>query len=424
MARIVLAASGYWGDVAPFVPVARGLAGRGHHVDLITPAGVQDRLRGEPVQLHAAGRQFSPEQLFAEHGRTIQRLGAVGGSMVIPWMLKRTLLDPLEEVYARVEPVVARADAVLVHPQAVPVRLAAERSGLPWATLHLFPMYVPSDEEAPSTLSFSGLPRPIELALNRAAWQVYRWGTALVAGDRRVNGFRRRLGLEPVRANLTVGSISPHLTVLPVPEGYWTRPPDWPASTAMPGFISWEDPGSGLAPEVRAYLDSGPDPVLVTLGTSAATHARELFSRIAAAVDEMDVRGLFLVGSEDNIKERLRGRPGVWPFAPLAEVLPRCRAVVHSGAHGTNATVLQAGLPALVLPELMDQQWHADRVRSLGAGLSLGRSQRGTARITAALRTLVGDEVLSRRAKELAADFASQDGVSGTCDRIEQLLAT
>ena len=98
-------------------------------------------------------------------------------------------------------------------------------------------------------------------------------------------------------------------------------------------------PTSRLADDVTAFLDDGDAPVLVTLGTSAATNAKQVFELMAAALDDLHLRGLFLVGDESNITGPLRNRPGVWPFVPLHLVLPRCRAVVHSASLGTTAAV-------------------------------------------------------------------------------------
>jgi len=64
-----------------------------------------------------------------------------------------------------------------------------------------------------------------------------------------------------------------------------------------------------------------------------------------------------LAGNEANAAA-LAGQPGVVAFAPLAELLPRCRAAVVSGALGGVAAALSAGVPAVVHPQLFDQFWH------------------------------------------------------------------
>ena len=113
--------------------------------------------------------------------------------------------------------------------------------------------------------------------------------------------------------------------------------------------------------------------MLATLGTSAATNSKAVFDAIATALDDLGLRGLFLVGGESNMTGALRDRPGVWPFVPLHLVLGRCRAVVHSASLGTTAAVLGAGLLTRP-PALFDQIWSAHRTAQLGAGVVLRRA--------------------------------------------------
>ena len=159
----------------------------------------------------------------------------------------------------------------------------------------------------------------------------------------------------------------------------------------LTGFIPWEPPTSQLADDVNAFLDDGDAPVLVTLGTSAATNAKQVFELMAHTLDDLGMRGLFLVGDESNITGPLRGRRGVWPFVPLHLVLPRCRAVVHSASLGTTAAVLDSGIPSLAVPLLFDQIWNAYRTAQLHAGLVLRRPRRERPRKL--VRQLVTDRV-------------------------------
>ena len=67
MARILVTAAGYRGDVLPFVSVSRELVARGHEIDLVVPWGFHDSFADEPVTLHRLGVEFSPRELFGVH---------------------------------------------------------------------------------------------------------------------------------------------------------------------------------------------------------------------------------------------------------------------------------------------------------------------------------------------------------------------
>ena len=205
---------------------------------------------------------------------------------------------------------------------------------------------------------------------------------------------RRSLGLPEVRHELLTNALRVPSCLLPVSPAWFPPPSDWPLTTVLTGFIPWEQPESSLPDDVRAYLDDDDPPVLVTLGTSAATNATEAFGLIATTLDDLGVRGIFLVGDESEITGPLRDRPGVWPFVPLHLVLPRCRAVVHSALLGTTGTVLVSGLPSLATPLLFDQIWNVYRTAELGAGLVLRTPSRK--RALALVGRLLTDRVLEQ----------------------------
>ncbi|MET0911212.1 MAG: nucleotide disphospho-sugar-binding domain-containing protein, partial [Ilumatobacteraceae bacterium] len=67
----------------------------------------------------------------------------------------------------------------------------------------------------------------------------------------------------------------------------------------------------------------------------------------------------------------LEGRDGVFEFAPLERVLPRCRAIVHHDGYGTTVARLRPGIPAVTDSPMPDQLWDGRRTAALGAGIAL-----------------------------------------------------
>jgi UDP:flavonoid glycosyltransferase YjiC (YdhE family) len=234
--------------------------------------------------------------------------------------------------------------------------------------------------------------------------------------DRKVNRFRKDLGLPPRHGNAGWAYEEAEATTVLVSRHYFgDAPDDWPPMT-WGGFSFWDGPA--LQPEVEAFLDEAPEdpPVLVTLGTSAASGAGQAFARIAADLDAQGLRSLLLVGDAQNLAP-LHGRRGAFTFASVARVLPRCRVAVLSGALGGLAAALRAGVPIVVLPQLFDQIWHGRRVRDLGLGLHV----RKPADVAAAVRTIVADPAYAERAKAFAAKLTGEDGATALADAAEAL---
>jgi len=195
-----------------------------------------------------------------------------------------------------------------------------------------------------------------------------------------------------------------------------------PTDYHLTGFTYWEGPdGGALDDDVIEFLDAGPAPVVVTLGTSGASARPEVFSEVAACLDDLGKRGIFLT-SNAAVTVRVRGEVGtahgVWQFVPLAPLLRQAEAVVHSGAHGTNALAMAAGLPSAIVPCMSDQQWHAQRQQELGTGLWVRRMRD----LPAAVRRIVSDSALSDAAAGLAVKLRVEDGTGAACDAIEAAL--
>jgi UDP:flavonoid glycosyltransferase YjiC (YdhE family) len=422
MARVLVTSAGYRGDVMPFVSVARELAARGHDIDLVVPSGFHDSFANEPVTLHRLGVEFSPRELFGVHRDEWDRHGtALGALRMTRWMVREGMLEHLDSIYDSLASVAEHADLVLTHNVLVPARWTAEIHDIPCVTLHVVPILVPSEERLPEMRPMPVLPGRVGRRVNRVAWAGALRTTELVfAADRPLSEQRRRLGLPEHRNELLTTTLTSDRLLLPVSPQWFPRPSDWPETCVLTGFIPWEPPVSELADDVNAFLDDGDAPVLVTLGTSAATNAKQVFELMANTLDELGLRGLFLVGDESNITGPLRDRSGVWPFVPVHLVLPRCRAVVHSASLGTTAAVLESGLPALAVPLLFDQIWNAYRTAQLHAGLVLRRPSRPRARRL--VDQLVTDRSLEEHARDLSAQLRPEHGAVRAADAIEAAL--
>jgi rhamnosyltransferase subunit B len=420
VARVLVVTGGYRGDVLPFVPIARELARRAHEVRVLVPRDFHALLADEPFDVPVEeGHDFGPSFL-EPYAPFMARWGTRLGGVRVPRLMLRLVTERLDEVIDAVDPHTEWADVVLAHPvAALSTTMPAERRGVPWISGDLFPMLLPSAAAPPMGAVNLG-PRA-----NRAAWQLAR-SSAFDAYSyaNRFKAARRRLGLPVDGWNLVDARVSPHLNLGLASPHYVDHQPDWPTDYQLVGFTPWEGPDDfDLPDDVSAFLGDGPPPVAVTLGTSAASAHPALFTEIAEALDARGERGIFLTSTDANAA-RLRAsgaasRHGIWPFVPLAPVLERCRAVVHSGAHGTNALALRAGLPSAIRPCLQDQVWHADRQEQLGTGVHIRRR-----RVRAAIARILDDGDLADRARILGEKISAEDGTSNACDAIDGFLRT
>jgi vancomycin aglycone glucosyltransferase len=69
---------------------------------------------------------------------------------------------------------------------------------------------------------------------------------------------------------------------------------------------------------------------------------------------------------------------------------------VHHGGSGTTTTATRAGAPQVVVPQLVDQPYWADRVADLGIGAAHDGPAPTTESLSAALRTVLTPETRAR----------------------------
>jgi len=147
--------------------------------------------------------------------------------------------------------------------------------------------------------------------------------------------------------------------------------------------------GRGTSSELTQFLDSGPAPIVFTLGSSAVMVAGDFYVESAAAAAELGRRAVMLVGRDPrNLPARtLPAGVIMAEYAPFSELFPRAAAIVHQGGTGTTAQALAIGTPPCwLVPFAHDQPDNAARVVRMGVARQIGRSQYRAGRVAAELR--------------------------------------
>ena len=421
MAKIVVYTMAYRGDVFPFVPIASELSQRGHDVVFVGPAELRDAFAAEPFSFRDGDcGDLTPSRLDA-YGDYVRRWGRVlSGAMLLRLYLGQLVVPRLAALHAAIDEALEGADLLVSHPAASLVgRMACEVRGIPWIVGDLFPMLTPTDAWGPAVPRAFHSRGPISRAVVRQAWQfgrspLGRWFSC----ERGFAEFRASLGLETAKGDTIFGRLSPFRNFVLVSPRYFPPASDWHDDYQMTGFVHWTGSAPVLPPEVETFLADGDPPVVVTLGTSAAGADPSVFGRVRAALDRVGARGLFLT----SMAEHSAGLPAdaTWPYVPLQPLLPRARAIVHSGAHGTNSLALAAGVPSVVIPQLFDQVWHGRRQEQLGTGALVGRDRDEVAIERALHRAL--DDGHASAARGFADALSVEDGVGRACDVIDGFL--
>lgn len=248
----------------------------------------------------------------------------------------------------------------------------------------------------------------------------HRWGVDPLSGPARpiaevfLDGLCRRLGLDGLPEPALV--LDPCPPVLQVPD-------------AAPGtpirFVPFN--GRGTRPEwVRRRRAARR--VCVTFGQQTLLlNGMPLLRHVLAAFDGLrDTEAVVTV--DPSLQPGLGDLPDavrVVDPTPLSLFLDTCDAIVHHGGCGTAMTATAAGLPQLVLPQIMDQFAAGDAVAAVGAGLSVERAadQDDPRRVREALGALLTEDGYRAAAAELAAAVRRMPSPARVALDLEQLVA-
>ncbi len=414
MARVVVSSLGYRGDVFAYVPVASELARRGHDVTYVVPREFHPLFVGLGFRCAAPAFDIGPT-LLDHHAKLVRHFG---GLRMVRHLFVHFLAPHLDEMFEAIEAEVASADVVISSQLASVVTSAVcERRGVPMILGDVFPMHVPSAFTPPQGVPNLG-PRVTQLVWAGAR----RLMPKAQPGAGAIRNFRRRVGLQPdgwsmldTGAALTLGLASQH---------YVDRQPDWPSTYRLVGFSPWSgQTGAGLPDEVSAFLEAGPPPVIITQGTAAASARTDFFAAATDAVARAGGRSILLTSNEPNAQKLRSGiasdHTAIWPFVPLELLLDRSRGVIHAGGFGTTALTVSAGVPSAISPCFNDSYWQAQRHEHLGIGVRIRRRN-----LDAAVKRLITDEELRRRARALGDLVAQEDGTRTASNEVEAFLET
>jgi sterol 3beta-glucosyltransferase len=382
--RIIVPALGSRGDIQPYINLCQGLKKAGHEAILASLPGVRDFAGEFGVDFAAVGPDVD---IAAETARLWDRASAIWWIGLMRVMQYGAKL--VEQAYPDVFALCRKADLVVVNDTTLGAA-EAEKLGIPWVSVTLQPMRAPV--------------RKTQSRGMRSALQDLFWKSAGGMMVAPINAFRKRVGAPVVEDMTATGIVSDRLLLLPVSPTVVAADPHWLPFVKMTGYWFPEiQPDWNPSAALVKFLEAGPKPVVVCLGAMSMSGASAIRAADIAlqAVQQAGVRAV--IQGWDAI---LRGRtlpPTVIHAGPVPHgwLLERAGAIVHHGGAGTTASGLRAGIPALVIPHIIDQFYWAQRVEALGAGpVPIPRPKLTAEALAGAIRRMLDDGEMRARAAE------------------------
>ncbi len=396
--KISIQTLGTLGDVLPFLTLAKALESAGHTVTLLAPRDHTQRIEAfgiEPAQPPG----FSVSEWMAES----ERRGTLGGPVAFFRDWPEMIRPHIEDVLERSLEAARGADLVLANPIAMPARIAAEHGRQPFVLMALQPVITPTFEHPCAMIAH----RQQAGWVNKASYLAM--SASLVGLG--LATYRQRARLVPTprsafwRLNTHLGRPLTRITAVPAALDI-DRPTDFGPASHWVDYPPLASPDTRLDPELMRFLDAGPPPIHLGLGSMPPDELSHDLPVWLSRIEALGHRALVsrtLAGRASG----MLGRHHVYDQAPHDVLFPKCRLVIHHGGAGTLDTAARAGVPQLVLPQILDQFWNAHQLARTGLTPPPVRGPRSGGEIDQLLREALSATAL-HRAEQVAKTLAKR----------------
>ncbi|GAA3443303.1 glycosyltransferase [Planomonospora venezuelensis] len=384
--RVLLSTIGSRGDVQPLVALASELRGLGQEVRMCVPPDFRDWIDGLGIPVVPIGPEL----------RTAAAGPPAASAPPSPERMRRLAEATVAAQFETVAEA-ARGCDVIVAATALQLaaRSVAEGMGIPYVFAAYCPAVLPSPHHAPPPMPGQAP----EAADHRGLWARdaerfdHLFGAAL-------DSHRASLGLAPVAGvRGHIFTDRPWLAADPV-LAPWPEPADPGVMQTGAWILPDERP---LPPELEAFLDAGEPPVYFGFGSSLMSDPQDLAQEMVTSARALGRRAIVSRGWAGL--SPADGGPDCLSVGEVNQqaLFPRVAAVVHHGGAGTTTAAARAGTPQVVVPQVYDQHYWAQRVHRLGIGAAHPPAVPTAGSLAAALGQVLRPGVAAR-ARAVAAE--------------------
>ncbi|WP_344570428.1 glycosyltransferase [Streptomyces axinellae] len=435
--RVAVMTAGSRGDVAPYTGLAHGLARAGHEVTLATHGSFRSVVAAPGVGFHPL--PVDPRAVLeSERGRGLHDSTTGAGKILRLMSIGRTVVA---EMAAELVGVARENEVLLLSSSLAPLGYAIGQGlGVPSMGVYLQPLH-PTGAFGPSVIGT----RSFGPAGNRLAAHVVNAGVDGMFTPTLRTTVRQLLGL-PRGSARTARHAARERRLWPVHHGFSPlvvpRPRDWRPGLTVSGYWwPYDPPDAELPARVRDFIDAGPPPVFVGLGSATVPDPAGTSALVVRALRAAGLRGVIQRGwaglRADEDRESGEGGAGhagsrggggevlTVGDVPHALLFPRMAAVVHHCGAGTTGAGLRAGVPAVPVPVQFDAGFWAARLVALGVSpVAVPLRQLTVDRLAAALTAAVRNPAYARRAARVAGRLRAEDGVAPVLATLDRLATS
>jgi vancomycin aglycone glucosyltransferase len=407
MARILVASHGSRGDIQPLLALAVGLKAAGHDVEMSAPPDFCDWINSHGLLAHGFGHNM--RELVENQGGKIMK-----NPLTVLLRMVALMRENLIEQHKNLIPLAEKFDTIVASSLQLSAFSAAEYWQIPYTYLVYCPNLIASDGYMPMVWPWPVLTPQ----LHKIAWffEIKGWQMALGPV---INSVRKDFELAPL-SNLFAHFLSDN-PMLAAYQELAPGPKDRKHNQVPALHLKASD--SVLPKDLEDYLQAGSAPIYLGFGSMNDGKAEATTAAIVKLAKQRKERFVLSRGWGGLGNASLPENIHLVDAVSHDLLFPRLRGVIHHGGAGTTSASARAGVPQLIVPHLLDQNYWAHAIHNQGLGPpGLSKRQLTTQSLEQGLQRLIRPEY-QLRAQALGKRLREQDGVAQAIQFIEAGLA-
>lgn len=410
--KIFMVTRGSHGDIYPYLSVASELVKRGHDITLSLP------------------------EIFEKEAKTLnlkyilQKSDDIGGMLegaaqssqsfrhILKWI--RRAIDVQFEQFI---PVVQEHDLFVSANTEFAAVSIAEYCRKPIIRTAYAPL-IPGRQIPPPIIPLSNTNAVLTPS---RMWSLLNRGTDFMV-KKTLNKNRKALGMPPIKT-YGMHAAGNAYNYLMFDNHVGSTDPNWAFKWEGGGYCfnnSFEYDNQAYE-ELMSFINKDRRPsIFFTLGSCDAKKKDLISRRLLEACYELDYK-LIVNSGWSKIGSKLMTGDSLFIMdkpIPHNLIFPSCSAVIHHGGSGTTHSVAGAGIPQMIIPLIIDQEYWASRVKELGIGSGMVKITASKESLKNRLKDLVDNPLYKQNAKLISKKINATNGVKVFCDYIEGFETT
>ena len=401
--KIVLATCGSRGDVQPMIALCLALKAGGHDVLLVGP----------PEKAQWAGQLGCPYKKFGTD------ITAVLNNMKDAISLRTNIASfflvrqELHSQFRLLPQIIKNADLVIGSSLIFALSSIAQAMNIKYRFVAFTPQLFPSGYHPFLTVKTQTLPQ----WCNGMSWKIAslldKFNLTFL-----INQYRKKMGLGPV--DDAWDHILGEHTIVACDKEVARVPIDVKKKFVQTGYLHLDLPAA-TQPDLDRFLQKGEKPIYAGFGSMPPKDQAKNIPLLVAAARSVGKRIIITKFWEKSSEYQSAGDIFFIKNYPHLMLFPQTDAVIHHGGAGTIATTAISGVPQVIVPHILDQYFHGQKIYLSNLGPKpVWRSKLTVGKLSAALKESLSNPKIKQTAQKTSKSIDRDKSLQLTVKTIEQ----